>query len=93
MMDKLKVIEDTISASHRIELLHYHETKMLGILLSKNHRDNIVLGNVEINYLLTLSDLRVLIKHEMDPQELPSQFRFLYKGNMLKKCLYMIISN
>ena len=39
------------------------------------------IGMVEINYQLTLSDLRILIKFEIDSEELPSQFRFLYKGS------------
>ncbi|RYH18120.1 hypothetical protein EON65_27585 [archaeon] len=38
------------------------------------------LGTVEINIQDTLSDLRILIKNELDPDELPQQFRFLYKG-------------
>ena len=81
LMDKLKVVEELSDNSHRLELYSFHETKMLKISLFKGAEQPVFIGNVEINYNLTLSDLRILIRYEIDPQELPLQFRFLYKGS------------
>ena len=80
LMDKLKVVEELSDNSHRLEFYIFHETKMLQISLFKGRDTPSFIGNVEINYNLTLSDLRILIRYEIDSQELPPQFRFLYKG-------------
>lgn len=66
--------EAELGKSH--SLPSFHAFSLISQLIS----DCIVLGTVEINVQDTLSDLRILIKNELDPDELPQQFRFLYKG-------------
>eukprot|EP00981_Chlorochromonas_danica_P003743 scaffold688_cov149-Ochromonas_danica.AAC.1 len=79
LLDKLKVITD--NGRQRLELVSYVETRMITVIrLAQADQEEAELGSVEINNQQTLSDLRILIKHEMDPDELPQQFRFLYKG-------------
>eukprot|EP01035_Chromulina_nebulosa_P025478 gene25478-33250_t len=92
MLSKLKLVEDNSSrddtgmlsdvATFRLELLSFYETKMLKIAVQKKPNQPIVdIGVVEINYQLTLSDLRILIRFEIDAEEIPNQFRFVYKGS------------
>ena len=92
MLTKLKLVEDNGSGDEtgvlsdvptfRLELLSFYETKMLKIAVQKKPNQPIVdIGVVEINYQLTLSDLRILIRFEIDAEEIPNQFRFVYKGS------------
>ena len=39
-------------------------------------------GTVEINNFLSLYDLRILIKHELDKRLIPRSYRFLYRGSI-----------
>lgn len=81
VLDKLKVVVENDKA--HLELSSYVETKMITISRVATAEDfEAELGCIEINNQQTLSDLRILIKHELDPDELPNQFRFLYKGVM-----------
>ena len=96
MLSKLKLVEDNSYAednsnetglqsdvpTFRLELLSFYETKMLKIAVQKKINQPILdIGSVEINYQLTLSDLRILIRFEIDAEEIPNQFRFVYKGS------------
>lgn len=86
---------DKLSKEYRIELFSYVENRM--ILITRigappNHHKKgkdvpdvdheLELGYVEINNHHTLSDLRIVIKHELDSDDLPTQYRFLYKGTV-----------
>lgn len=79
MLDKLKVVDE--DTEPRLEIYTFPETKMLRIAVYYGPKDpEQEVGSVEINYHSTLSDVRVLIKHELDYEDVPKQFRFLYKG-------------
>lgn len=79
MLDKLKVVDE--NTEPRLEIYTFPETRMLKIAQYLGPRDREhEFGSVEINYHSTLSDVRVLIKHELDIEDVPKQFRFLYKG-------------
>lgn len=79
MLDKLKVVDE--DSEPRLEIYTFPETRMLRVAVYYGPRDpEQEVGCVEINYHSTLSDVRVLIKHELDIEDVPKQFRFLYKG-------------
>jgi hypothetical protein len=79
MLDKLKIVDE--DTEPRLEVYTFPETRMLRIAVYLGPRDpEQELGSIEINYHSTLSDVRVLIKHELDIEDLPKQFRFMYKG-------------
>jgi hypothetical protein len=40
----------------------------------------IITGTIEVNNHLTLYDLRMMIKHELDRKLVPRSYRFLYKN-------------
>lgn len=81
MMDKLKLVEE--NEVKRLEIYSFPETKLLTVFLNTSPEEpELELGSVEINYHCTLVDVRVLIKHELDTEDLPPQFRFMYKGTM-----------
>jgi hypothetical protein len=42
---------------------------------------DIVLGDVDIHEHLTLSDLRTIVKHEIDEALIPKMYRFLFRGS------------
>lgn len=79
LLDKLKIVcEQGVS---RLELYTYVETRMITIMKSAVGTElEQELGSVEINSHHTLSDLRIILKHEFDVDEVPIQYRFLYKG-------------
>lgn len=39
-------------------------------------------GTIEINNFLSLYDLRILIKHELDKKLIPRSYRFMYRGSV-----------
>jgi hypothetical protein len=79
MLDKLKIVDE--DTEPRLEIYTFPETRMLRIAVYYGPRDHEQeVGSVEINYHSTLSDVRVLIKHELDLEDVPKQFRFMYKG-------------
>lgn len=80
LLDKLKIVD--VETEARLELYNFPETKMLHIAVYEGREPDIELGSVEINYHSTLSDVRILIKHELDLNDVPSQFRFLYKATL-----------
>lgn len=67
-----------------LELYTFVESKMLTVTRIATSPDEMEreLGSIEINSHHTLSDLRVMMKHELDQDELPIQFRFMYKGTI-----------
>lgn len=79
ILEKLKVVFE--GDKHRLEFYSFPETRILQvascITINKNE---ILIGNVEINSNHTLQDLRVIISNELDKDLLPRQFRFIYKG-------------
>ena len=78
LLDKFKVInEDT---QPKLEIYTFPEIKMLKISIYYDKKDIVEVGNIEINTHTTLSDVRIMIKHEFDPMEIPKTFRFLYKN-------------
>jgi hypothetical protein len=85
ILDKLKLVsaENDPDYEQRIELYSFIETKMLSVTLmgTGNEMDQ-ELGSVEISSHHTLTDLRVIMKHELDNDDLPTQYRFLYKGTV-----------
>ena len=85
ILDKLKLVAADNDPEHdqRIELYSFIESKMLMITraaFGQEHEQD--LGSVEISSHHTLTDLRVIIKHELDNDDLPTQYRFLYKGTV-----------
>ena len=79
-LEKLKVIED--KKKNRLELYNHPESKLLIITLQTAiGRSEKPLGTVEINEFLTLSDLRILLAHELDRERMPRSYQFLYKGS------------
>lgn len=81
VLNKLKVIPCDNSDDYQLQLYTYVESRMLVISKAASSQEpEEEIGAVEINSHHTLSDLRILIKHEFDIDELPTQFRFLYKG-------------
>ncbi len=89
MLDKMKVVDE--ATAPRLEIYTFPETCMLRVMLHIGPRDrDFELGNVEINYHSTLSDVRVLIKHELDYEDVPKQFRFLYKGTIFVRFLHKL---
>ncbi|KAJ1418333.1 hypothetical protein B484DRAFT_142728 [Ochromonadaceae sp. CCMP2298] len=79
VLDKLKVVDADVG-DPRLEVHTYAEMRMLRVsqYVSKEY---VELGSVEISYHSTLSDVRVLIKHELDVDDVPKLFRFMYKGS------------
>lgn len=81
LLDKLKIV--TENNHSRLELQNYVENRMITIMKTavgcELERE---IGNVEINSYHTLNDLRIILKHEFDVDELPVQYRFLYKGTI-----------
>lgn len=79
-MEKLKVILD--HDKHRLEFYTYPETRMLEIVVQATiNKPETSIGLVEINSLLTLSDLRIVINHELDRDLIPKLYRFIYKSS------------
>ena len=81
LLGKLKVFPCENSDEYQLELYTYVESRM--IIVARAASDAEVeeeLGAIEINSHHTLGDLRIMIKHEFDPDDLPNQYRFLYKG-------------
>lgn len=78
---KLKVFPCENSDEYQLELYTFVESRML-IVTRAATAENVEeeIGAVEINSHHTLSDLRIMIKHEFDSDDLPNQYRFLYKG-------------
>lgn len=80
LINHLKLVDD-VDHPQRIELYTFIESRMLTISRMATHEDpEEELGAVEINNHHTLSDLRILMKHELEIEQLPTMFRFLYKG-------------
>jgi len=82
LLEQLKIIED--KGTHRIELTSFPETRLMQIIIpadrDKGYENDIVLGTCEINNFMTLYDLRVVIKFELDKKVVPRTYRFMYKG-------------
>ena len=77
--EKLKVIlhED----KHRLEFYTYPETRMLEVVTQATiNKPETCIGVVEINSLITLNELRVVINHELDRDQIPKLYRFIYKN-------------
>jgi len=68
LLEQLKIIE--IQGGHRLELLTFPETRLMQIYIpadfEKGYKEDVPLGVVEINNFMTLYDLRVVIKYELD---------------------------
>lgn len=80
LLDKIKVVTDPSTGGYRVELYNFAETQMLKITIFGGKQADVDLGYVEINNHSTLSDVRILIRHELDVEDVPKQYRFLYKG-------------
>jgi len=79
LLDKLKVV--TEADASRLELYTYVETRMITVMkVAIGNELEQEIGNVEINSHHSLNDLRIIMKHEFDVDELPVQYRFMYKG-------------
>lgn len=79
VLDKLKVVDE--GNKLKLELYTYVETKLLKIIkLAFGSSFQEELGSVEINSSTSLADLRILMKHELDNENVPQQFRFMYKN-------------
>ncbi|KAJ1433161.1 hypothetical protein B484DRAFT_447409 [Ochromonadaceae sp. CCMP2298] len=80
LLDKLKIVGQGQGQEPRLELHTFPETRMLQVGQYLGPRETGELGSVEISYHSTLSDVRVLIKNELDVEDVPKQFRFMYQG-------------
>ena len=77
--EKLKVIlhED----KHKLEFYTYPETRMLEVVTQATiNKPETCIGVVEINSLITLNELRIVINHELDKDQIPKLYRFVYKN-------------
>eukprot|EP01038_Epipyxis_sp_PR26KG_P005939 gene5939-8187_t len=82
LLDKLKVVSDTYTSLHRLEMYNFSETGLLKIAVVNSASEApVTLGSVEISSHFTLSDLRILIREELDSDDLPKNFRFFYKAS------------
>lgn len=81
LLEKLKVIE--ACGIHRLELYSFPETKLLQVVLKGSaHEKPLELGTVEISHHYTLSDLRIIIRKELEFEEVPRNFRIFYRNNI-----------
>ena len=79
LMEKLKVIVD--QDRHKIEFYTFPEVRMLDVCVAPTiNKTEIAVGNVEITSNFTLSELRVVVNHELDRDLIPKHFRFVYRG-------------
>lgn len=82
LLDKLKVVHENGAA--RLEPQFYAERRMLTISLRGGMHAHVVdsiLGDVEIHEHITLTDLRTIIKHELDEAHVPRAYRFMFRGS------------
>lgn len=81
ILDKLKVVNE--KAMYRLELYNYVETGMIEVALhlpGVRRKADALLGMIEINSHHTLYDVRTIIRHELDQDIVPFNYKFLYKG-------------
>ncbi len=79
ILEKLKVVQE--KGNYFLQPYNYAESKILTLILQVPNKADINIGCIEINSYHTLTDLRTLIKHEIDRELIPRQYRFLYKNN------------
>ena len=80
LLDCMKVVTENGIA--RLEAQHYPERRMLSIALYGGLRTSeIILGSVEINEHHNLVDLRTIIKHELEGSDIPTAYRFIFRGS------------
>ena len=79
LMEKLKIVLE--HGRHKIEFYTFPEVRLLDVTVSSTiNKPEISIGNVEINSNFTLSELRVVINHELDLDLVPKHYRFVYRG-------------
>ena len=79
LMEKLKIVVD--HDRHKIEYHTFSEVRMLNVCVAPTiNKAEIVVGSVEITSNFTLSELRVVINHELDRDLIPKHYRFVYRG-------------
>jgi len=74
---KLKLVK--IGGSFRLETELHREKALLTIAVDTTHEDDVI-GAVDIDDQMTLSQLRALVEKEMDEEDLPTSFRFVSQG-------------
>ena len=80
-LEKLKIIED--KRTHRLELYNFPESKLMMVTIQAPvGKPEKLVGTVEINEFLTLTDLRVVLQHELDRERMPRSYQFNYKGSV-----------
>jgi hypothetical protein len=80
VMEKLKIILD--HEKHRLEYYTFPETRLLEIVIQPTiNKPELSIGLVEITSVLTLSELRIVINHELDRDLIPKLYRFIYKSS------------
>jgi len=79
ILERLKVIHE--NDIHRLEALSYPETRILQVWQQgEKYKPDFLIGGVEINNHHTLTDLRTIIRFELERDLVPKQYRFIYKG-------------
>lgn len=79
LMEKLKIVVE--HDRHKIEYHTFSEVRMLNVSVAPTiNKAEVVVGNVEITSNFTLSELRVVINHELDRDLIPKHYRFVYRG-------------
>jgi len=74
---KLKMIK--IGGVFRLETNLHRERSLLTISVDSNHRDDVI-GAVDVDDQMSLADVRRLLYKEMDEDDIPTSWRFLYKN-------------
>jgi len=77
LSDRLKLIK--VGGAWRLETLSHREKSLLTIAVDSNHRDSVI-GAVDIDDQMNLSEVRKLISREMDEDDLPDSWRFLFRN-------------
>lgn len=79
ILERLKVIHE--NDIHRLEGVSYPETRILQVWQQgEKYKPDFLIGGVEINNHHTLTDLRTIIRYELEKDLVPKQYRFIYKG-------------
>lgn len=94
LMSRLKVIFSYKTHQYHLEHVMFPETMMIQVVYTSYYNtgneikqiDNmdepheVPLAMIEINENMTLSDTRVILKHEIDGKLMPKKYQFIYKG-------------
>lgn len=79
ILERLKVINE--NDIHRLEAVSYPETRILQVWQQgEKYKPDFLIGGVEINNHHTLTDLRTIVRFELERDLVPKQYRFIYKG-------------